>query len=104
MTRDTLLREHAGARAITPEKWTTELGKSARARRPIEFIDLAAQQDRVRRHLETNVHGVLHNSIMPVSLCWQCADMDAINAIAEHHRLPVVEDGAQGLGTTYKGL
>jgi UDP-2-acetamido-2-deoxy-ribo-hexuluronate aminotransferase len=29
--------------------------------------------------------------------------MDAINAIAERHGLPVIEDAAQSLGATYKG-
>ncbi len=42
-------------------------------------------------------------AVVAVSLYGQCADMDAINAIAAEHGIAVIEDGAQSFGATYKG-
>lgn len=42
-------------------------------------------------------------AIIVVSLYGQCADVDAINAVASKHGLPVIEDGAQSFGASYKG-
>jgi UDP-2-acetamido-2-deoxy-ribo-hexuluronate aminotransferase len=43
------------------------------------------------------------SAIIPVGIYGQPPDMDAINAIADRHNLPVIEDAAQSFGATYKG-
>jgi UDP-2-acetamido-2-deoxy-ribo-hexuluronate aminotransferase len=43
-------------------------------------------------------------AIMPVSLFGQIPDMEAINRLAEEHRIPVLEDAAQSFGATRNGL
>jgi len=42
-------------------------------------------------------------AIIPVSLYGQPADFSVINVIAEHHGLPVIEDGAQSFGSEQHG-
>lgn len=42
-------------------------------------------------------------AIMPVQINGRTCDMDALRAVAQKHRLMIVEDAAQGLGSTFKG-
>ena len=42
-------------------------------------------------------------AIIPVSLYGQTANMDEINRIANKYNIPVIEDGAQSFGASYKG-
>ena len=43
-------------------------------------------------------------AIMPVSLFGQPSDMDKLNALANEHDIPVIEDAAQSFGAEYNGL
>ncbi|MBU1658767.1 DegT/DnrJ/EryC1/StrS family aminotransferase [bacterium] len=67
------------------------------------FVDIQNDTYNIDPSKIENVITEKTKAIIPVSLYGQCADMDAINAIAKKHNLPVIEDACQSFGATYKG-
>jgi dTDP-4-amino-4,6-dideoxygalactose transaminase len=53
-------------------------------------------------HLINQATGGRIKGIMPVHLYGQSADMDPLMALARRHRLKVIEDAAQAIGTEYR--
>ena len=70
--------------------------------RPV-FVDIEADTCNINAGLIEAAITARTRAIMPVSLYGQPADMDVLNAIAEKHDLPVIEDAAQSFGAEYKG-
>ena len=67
------------------------------------FVDIDARTYNIDPRLLEAAITPRTKAIMPVSLYGQCGDMDAINAIARKHRIPVIEDAAQSFGAHYRG-
>ncbi|MCA9264410.1 MAG: aminotransferase class I/II-fold pyridoxal phosphate-dependent enzyme, partial [Planctomycetales bacterium] len=47
--------------------------------------------------------GKLPKAIVVVDILGQCADIDAIQEVADRYEVPVLEDAAEALGATYRG-
>ena len=79
---------------------------------PVSFnLSPQALAEFIERHcsvqggqLINHITGGRIKGIMPVHLYGQSADMDPLMALAKQHRLKVIEDAAQAIGTEYKGV
>jgi len=67
------------------------------------FVDINAHDYNINPQLIEAKITAKTKAIMPVSLYGQIYDVEAIHAIAEKHHLPIIEDGAQSFGASYKG-
>jgi dTDP-4-amino-4,6-dideoxygalactose transaminase len=48
-------------------------------------------------------HGRLPAAVVAVDIYGQCADYDAITALCDEYGIPLIEDAAEALGSTYRG-
>jgi len=67
------------------------------------FIDIDLQTYNIDHSKIESYINTKTKLILPVSLYGQCSNMGEINKIANKYKLPVLEDGAQSFGATYKG-
>jgi dTDP-4-amino-4,6-dideoxygalactose transaminase len=65
------------------------------------FVDVSPDDFNIDPDLIERAITPRTKAILPVHLFGQCAEMDAINKIAERYNLPVIEDAAQGIGAEY---
>lgn len=93
-----------GDRVITtPMTWIATAAAPATLGAEIDFVDI----DPVTYNLDparlADAITPSTRAIIPVHLYGQCADMDAILAIANEYGIAVVEDACQAVGSEYKG-
>nr|WP_239538086.1 DegT/DnrJ/EryC1/StrS family aminotransferase [Dyella mobilis] len=67
------------------------------------YVDIDPQTYNLDADLISAVLTPRTKAIIVVSLYGQCANFDRVNAIAEKHGIPVIEDAAQSFGASYHG-
>jgi dTDP-4-amino-4,6-dideoxygalactose transaminase len=87
----------------TPYTFFATVGSIARLGAMPVFVDICPKTYNLSvSQIESRVTGKTR-AIIPVHLYGQCADMDAILAVAGRHELVVIEDAAQAIGSEWRG-
>ncbi len=94
----------AGDRILTsPMTWIATAAAGATLGAEVDFVDIDPETCNLDpRQLEAKITPNT-KAILPVHLYGQCADMDAILAIAAKHGVAVVEDACHAVGAEYNG-
>ncbi len=91
----------------TPYSFFATAGVIARLGAIPVFVDINSKSynidpDKIEKWFDENPKKLTKiKAIIPVHLYGQCADMDKILAIANKRNIPVIEDGAQSIGSGY---
>lgn len=94
----------AGDRVLTsPMTWIATAAAGATLGAEVDFVDIDPETCNLDpRQLEAKITPNT-KAILPVHLYGQCADLDAILAVANRHGVAVVEDACHAVGAEYKG-
>lgn len=87
----------------TPNSWVATANVILETGATPVFADIDPKTHNLDMNKVAEVITPRTRAIIPVHMCGLPADMDHLYALAQQHRLRVVEDAAQAIGTTWKG-
>ena len=87
----------------TPYTFFATAGAIARVGAKTVFVDIDPKSFNMNPELLEDVVTKKTKAVIPVHLFGQSADMKPIMDICERHKIPVIEDAAQAIGTEYQG-
>lgn len=87
----------------TPFSFFATAGSIVRLGAKTVFVDIDESTFNINPELIDRAITKQTKAIMPVYLFGQCAEMDAITALAKQHDISVIEDSAQAIGAEYRG-